>query len=379
MKIARIEIYGTHLPYAGGSYGLSGGRSYTGFDATYARVITDTGLEGWGETTPFGATYIAADATTARAALDTLAPALIGQDPRACDAIYGAMDAVMRGQRHAKTALDVACWDIAGKAANLPVYTLLGGQQAMAENTPIPVISSIPTDTPDEMRRNIGRHRQAGFIGHSIKIGAAEEDGGPALDAERISVCLADRRPGEWFLADANGGMRPEQLRRLFALLPAGLDFVVEAPCASWAETMSIRKACPYPMLLDELIETEADIISLIKHDVADGVGLKISKQGGLTPSRKQRDIALAAGLVISVQETVGSEIAFAALLHMAAATPRHSLRCALDTRAMVSKSVAAFDAPIIQGGVTPPNLPGLGIKVDIKTMGAPLAVYGAS
>ena len=51
-------------------------------------------------------------------------------DPRACDAIYGAMDAVMRGQRHAKTALDVACWDIAGKAANLPVYTLLGGQQA---------------------------------------------------------------------------------------------------------------------------------------------------------------------------------------------------------------------------------------------------------
>ena len=79
-------------------------------------------------------------------------------------------------------------------------------------------------------------------------------------------------------------------------------------------------------MLLDELIETEADIISLIKHDVADGVGLKISKQGGLTPSRKQRDIALAAGLVI-VQE-IGSEIAFAALLHMAAATPRHSLRC---------------------------------------------------
>ena len=49
----------------------------------------------------------------------------------------------------------------------------------MAENTPIPVISSIPTDTPDEMRRNIGR-QTAGFIGHSIKIGAAEEDAGPA-------------------------------------------------------------------------------------------------------------------------------------------------------------------------------------------------------
>ena len=376
MKIERIEIYGTHLPYAGGSYSLSGGRVYTGFDATYARILTNTGLEGWGETTPFGATYIAADAATARAALDTLAPALIGQDPRGCEGIYATMDEVMSGQRHAKTALDVACWDIAGKAANLPAYMLLGGMQDA--DAPIPMISSIPTDTPDEMRRNIAQHRQAGFIGHSIKIGASESEGGPALDAERITKCLADRNQGEWFLADANGGMKPEQLKRLFALLPSGLDFVLEAPCASWAETKTIRHTCPYPMLLDELVQTEADIISLIKDDVADGVGLKISKQGGLTPSRKQRDIALAAGLVISVQETVGSEIAFAALLHLAAATPRSHLRCALDTRSMVAKSVAQFDAPIINGGALPPAVPGLGVAVNLEALGKPLAVYGA-
>ena len=163
---------------------------------------------------------------------------------------------------------------------------------------------------------------------------------------------------------------------RLFNLLPSGLDFVLEAPCASWAETARLRPHCPYPLLLDELIQSEADLIQAISHNLADGVGLKISKQGGLTTSRRQRDIASAAGMVISVQETVGSEIAFAALLHMAAATPNHLLRCALDTRSMVSASVAKFDAPIRDGGTCPPDLPGLGIEIDREALGAPVAVF---
>ena len=87
MKIKHIEIYGAHLAYAGGIYALSGGRIYTGFDATYARVITDTGLEGWGESTPFGATYIAADSASVRSGMDIAAPAIIGLDPRESDVI----------------------------------------------------------------------------------------------------------------------------------------------------------------------------------------------------------------------------------------------------------------------------------------------------
>ena len=105
--------------------------------------------------------------------------------------------------------------------------------------------------------------------------------------------------------------------------------------------------------MLDELIENDEDIIHAIRHDLCDGVGIKISKQGGLTASRRQRDICRAAGLVMSIQDTVGSEIAFSAILHMAQSVPRHLLRCALDTRAMVSLKTAVFDAPIIDGGVS--------------------------
>ncbi len=372
MRIERIEVYQLDLPYAGGVYHLSGGRSYCSFDATFTRVITACGIEGWGESTPFGATYIAAHAGGVRAGLDLIAPAVIGMDPRLHDRVYDAMDAALVGHRGAKTPIDVACWDIAGKAAGLPVCDLLGGRVPGE----IPMISSIGSDTPAAMRTNVATHRTAGFSGHSCKVGASEAEGGPALDAARLQACLADAQPGEWFLADANGGVTPEHALRLLALLPPGLDFVLEAPCATWRETLSLRARCTRPLLLDELIETEADVIHAIQMDACDGIGLKISKQGGLTPARRQRDIAVAAGFVISVQDTVGSDIAFAALLHMAQSVPRHLLRCALDTRAMVGLTTAAFETPIKNGGAEAPNTPGLGVTPDMNVMGAPIAVY---
>ena len=164
----------------------------------------------------------------------------------------------------------------------------------------------------------------------------------------------------------------------MIALLPAGLDFVLEAPCASWRETLSLRRRTSIPILLDELIESEEDIIHAINSDACDGIGLKVSKQGGLTRMRRQRDICRAGGIVVSVQDTVGSEIAFAAVLHTAQSTPRHMLRCALDTRSMVSATTAEFAAPIRDGGVEAPNVPGLGITPVVELLTNPVATYEA-
>ena len=372
MKITAIDVHAVTLPYSGGVYRLSGGREYRGFDAAIIRMETDKGIEGWGESTPFGASYIAAHSGGVMAAIDVLAPAILGMDPRMTDRVNDRMDMVMKGQNAAKTALDVALWDILGKAYDRPVVDLLGGRIDGA----IPVISSIGGDTPDAMRQSVAAHRQQGFMGHSIKIGASEKEGGPKLDAERIKACLADQAEGEWFLVDANGGLTVEHALRMLALLPPELDFDLEAPCATWAETLSLRSKTNRPILLDELIENDGDLIHAITQDACDGVGLKISKQGGLTACRRQRDICRAAGLVMSVQDTVGSEIAFAAILHMAQSVPRHLLRCALDTRAMVNLKTASFDAPIIDGGVMAPNQKGLGITPDRAVLGAPVAVY---
>jgi len=108
----------------------------------------------------------------------------------------------------------------------------------------------------------------------------------------------------ETFLVDANGGMTVETALRMLRLLPAGLDFTLEAPCATWRECVALRRRTDVAIFWDELATDEASIAQLIADDAAEGIGLKISKTGGLTRGRRQRDMCIAAGLAMSVQET---------------------------------------------------------------------------
>ena len=374
MKISQIDLYQVDLPYSGGTYQLSGGRTYESFDASIVRITCDDGTQGWGESTPFGSTYIAAHALGMRAGIAELAPALLGRDPRQVDRINDLMDATLVGHNHAKTPLDVACWDIFGKSVGLPVAELLGG----STGTPMPMIASIYAGDPEDMRQRVAEHRARGYLGHSIKIGALDSEGGPALDAERIAASLADKKPGEFFLVDANGGMLPETALRMLRMLPPGLDFVIEAPCSTWRETMSLRQRCDYPIIMDELAQQEDDLALLAAQDVADGIGLKISKAGGLTKGRRQRDICRANGLTISVQDTVGSTIAFAAIAHLGATVPERLLRCVLNCEDMVTLQTAKFDIVRDAGRILPPELPGLGIEVNEDVLGDPVAVWAA-
>lgn len=371
MKIKAASAYQIELPYPG-TYHLSGGRTYTAFTTTIVELKTDTGLVGWGESCPFGGTYIEGHAGGVLAALEELAPAILGLDPRHHDRLHDAMNGVLLGQAAAKSAIDIACWDLAGQAYGVPICDLLGGRVEGA----VPMISSIGSDTPEAMQASVQRHRDLGFSHHSIKIGAAEAEGGPALDAERLSACLADRQAGDWFMADANSGLTQEHALRLFELLPAGLDFVLEAPCASWGETLAVRAKCPYPIMLDELVQTDADAAFAIQQNACDGLNLKLGKQGGLTRCRAQRDMARTAGLTVSIQDTWGGEISLAAILHLAQSTPKAMLRGALDTRPLVETCLGTVLHQESDLGIEAPQVPGLGFKPDLEALGTPIAEW---
>jgi len=109
----------------------------------------------------------------------------------------------------------------------------------------------------------------------------------------------------------------------------------------------------------------------------ADGIGLKITKSGGLTRARRQRDLCIAAGYPISVQDTTGSDIAFAAIVHLAQTVPARMLRCALDCRSITEKRTAAGHYTVAAGMVTAPHEPGLGIQPVTGLFEQPVARYG--
>ncbi|GAQ41739.1 hypothetical protein AtubIFM54640_008296 [Aspergillus tubingensis] len=366
LKISRIDVFQVDLPYSHGTYHLSGNRAITRFDATFVRITTNTGLEGWGESTPFD-NYIASHAGGVRAAIAEIAPKLIGLDPRRVDRLNDAMDAALLGNEPAKSALDIACWDIFGKSVGLPVCELLGGRT----ETKLPVLESIPVADPEGTRKHVSDARAMGFTGFSVKIGSD-----PVANAARVEAALADKKPGEFFLIDANGGMTVDTALRMFRLLPRGLDFVLEAPCATYRESVSLRRRIDVPIIFDELANNESSIVQFVADDAVDGIGLKISKTGGLTRGRRVRDICLAAGYTMSVQDTSGSDVAFAAIVHLGQTIPEQYLRCILECRAMCVGKTADGPFDVHEGVLTAPTCPGLGVTPRMEVLGKPVATF---
>src|SRR6185437_13359833 len=101
MKISRIEVYNFDLTYVHGVYTMSGGRDITLLPSTLVRVVSDTGHEGWGEVCPLGSAYLPQHAGGARAALEIMAPALIGLNPTNLAAVNDIMDTVLMGHAYA--------------------------------------------------------------------------------------------------------------------------------------------------------------------------------------------------------------------------------------------------------------------------------------
>src|SRR5580658_7507838 len=170
MRITRIEAYRVELPLHEGSYKWSGGNSVSVFDSTVVAVSTDAGITGHGEICPLGPAYLPAYATGARAGIAELAPQLIGQDPTAIGALHRFMNQRMRGHSYVKSALDVACWDILGKACGQPVATLLGGRFG----DDFPLYRAISQDTPQAMADMVAVYRSQGYTKFQLKVGGTD-------------------------------------------------------------------------------------------------------------------------------------------------------------------------------------------------------------
>lgn len=367
--IVRVEVYGYKLTYAHGDYVMSGGRVVNELDSTVVRIITNDGVDGFGETCPLGRTYLPAHAEGARAALAVLAPALVGADVGNLADVHTRMALALSGSPYAKSAVDVACWDALGKSVGLPVSSLLGGRQ----QDRLPLYVAVPLGPPDEMQAFVARERDGGVHHFQLKIGGRPED-----DIERVAAVLESTGPEDALIADANGGWHRQDAiiaARAFESLPSSHRLRLEQPCPTLEECLAVRGVTDLPMVLDEVIVDLPTLLRAVSANAMDHINLKVSRVGGLTPARAIRDAAVELGLRLTIEDSWGGDIVTATVSHLAAAVPPDQLFAVSYMNDWTVQSVAGGE-PRSQDGWGPINDgPGLGISVDTSLMGSPIIV----
>ncbi len=367
MRITRIEAYRVELPLHEGSYKWSGGNAVSVFDSTVVAIHTDGGITGYGEVCPLGPAYLPAYAAGARAGIAELAPQLIGLDPTEVGVVHRFMNQKMRGHPYVKSALDVACWDILGKASNQSVATLLGGRFG----ADFPLYRAISQDEPAAMAEMAAAYRAQGYTKFQLKVGSDVE-----TDIARVYAVAERLQRGDVLIADANTGWTQHQALRV-ADAVRHVDVYIEQPCRTYEECLAVRRHTNRPFVLDEVIDEIGMVARGAADHAMDVINLKISKVGGLTPARQIRDLCVSLGIALTIEDTWGGDIVTAAIAHLAHSTPPEMLFTTTDFNSYVTVSIAEGAPQRVDGRMTTTSRPGLGIEPRMEVLGKPVLSVG--
>ncbi len=360
MKIVAISAFQVDLPLHEGSYNWSRGKAVEVFDSTVVRVETDEGIVGHGEVCPLGPFYLPAYAAGARCGIAELAPHLIGENPLELLSLNRRMDACLKGHPYVKSALDIACWDILGKATGLPLCTLLGGRQG----EDFVLYRAISQEGPEAMKAKVQRYREEGYRRFQLKVG-----GDPDVDIERIHQVREILDGSDLLIADANTGWSQHSAMRVVRAV-RDLDVTIEQPCVSYEECLAVRRNTDHPFVLDEVIDG-IDVLIRARSDLAmDAVNIKISRFGGLTRARQARDLCIEMGIAMTIEDAWGGDIVTAAISHLAHSTPSDLLLTATDFNSYVTVPIATGAPQRVDGRMSASCEPGLGIEPIADALG---------
>jgi cis-L-3-hydroxyproline dehydratase len=361
MRISRVQVYAVRYTLVGGAFRMSGGKVASEQDATVVRLETDDGLVGYGEQCAFSPNFLPAHGGGTRATLTLLAPAVLGADPRQVEVVYSRMDGAVAGHPYAKVAVDMACWDLFGKATGLRVSDLLGG----TFQEQIPLYLGVGVADPAVMRAKVESALAAGYREIQIKVGT-----GWRADLERVETCLEVLGDASRVIVDANGSWTQAEAVRAVAAM-RDLDVFIEQPCATTEECAQVRVRSPRPFILDESL---IDVPALERaRSATDAMRLKLSRFGGITPVRRARDLAGGWGLPVTIEDSGGGDIVTSALVHLSASIPPRLLMNGFLAGEMVNERIAAGAPRAIDGMAQLPDGPGLGVTVDEAALGEPL------
>jgi muconate cycloisomerase len=366
MRIEQIEIVPVRVPIRPefqirGSLG-----SHTESPFAVLRVRTDEGITGLGEVsgTPV---WSGEDAHTATHVIrGFLEPALTGEDPRDIERLTAKIRRAVAGHPFTKSGIEIALWDILGKAAGMPLYRLLGG----AVRDRIPIKMSVSGVEPERAAELAAWAVDRGLRALKVKTGIE-----PEADLARVKAVRRAIGPGIRLGVDANGGWPPRvaiaTIRRMAE--DCGIYFAEQPVAPLDLQWMAeVRRNVPVPIMADESCYTLQDAMAIARAGAADVLSIYVGKGGGIGAARKIAAVAEAAGLTCTVGSNLELGIASAAMAHLALASPgigAEEFPCDILGPLAYEHGLIAEPIEVRDGAVRPPEGPGLGIELDEQAL----------
>jgi L-Ala-D/L-Glu epimerase / N-acetyl-D-glutamate racemase len=348
MRITRVSSTITAIPRTATLATAYGTRD----DATtvIVEIETDEGISGIGQTAVdpphFGAAGMKAN-------IDTyLTPAIIGKSPLDIEALHVAMERALPGYLSTRGAVDIALWDVKGKALGVPVYQLLGGK--LREG--ITLMAMVPHGTPEAIHESTQRLLATPYPALKVKIGM-----GMADDLARYAAVREAAGNRAVIQVDGNGGYSLAQaISALGAMQRLGGLGMIEQPVTRLDDLADLARRFTVPIMADESLDSPDAMLDLVTRGAAQAGFLKIHKVGGLTNAVKIAHIAEIAGIELSV--AVYYDVLAAVAAHVAAALP------AITWPSFVNPLAdTLLTEPLVPKGLLfpVPNGPGLGVTLD--------------
>lgn len=360
-RIRTIEVIPAEVPFSTSfsiSRGTVGAEKSTG-PVVFVRIETESGAVGWGEQRALPYWSYETVESISSTIEHYLAPILIGADPFAINAIHQAISraitpAVSNGMPFARTAVDIALHDLAGKLAGVPVHALLGGKV----HDTVELCWAIGVAEPSEMALSAEEWKS----GRCFKVKVA---GDPETDLQRIHAIL-DVAPDMPIWLDANQSYSPSNARRLLDSIRdiANMrSFEQPTPSIDWLGMADIRRVSHLPISIDEGCFGSTDLARAIRLQVADQVVLKLCKSGGIRNTQETATVARANGMELLGSGLTDCGISFAASIH---------LFSTLDLTLPAELNGPQFLEDMLVSGleidgavVRVPDSPGLGVEVN--------------
>jgi L-alanine-DL-glutamate epimerase-like enolase superfamily enzyme len=362
MKITAIEVYPVEIPLKAAYRMITALGVHDVSRYVVVRVLTDTGIEGAGEAT-VSVRWSGETVWGAHALIDRiLAPAVIGCDP--CDVVEidRRLDLAAVQNWFAKSAIEMACWDIRGKYEKKPVYELLGG--ACRPQT-VRCRFSMGAYDVDRARRRAAELIAEGFDTIKVKVGGPAE-----TDIARVRAVREVIGPERHLTIDANCGWDADTaIYCVNALEDCRLALVEQpTPNGDYDSLARVRRETKPPVMADDICFDLVHARELIRNECCDVINLYPGKQGGIRKARVIADFAEKHGVACSIGSNLEFDIGTAAMAHFVVATPNMQIeKYPGDMLGPVYHEASIVKNPLdIRGPLTTiSDHPGLGIEVD--------------